>query len=77
MKIGDVILDPNGELVELLDIYPDKGLVRVAYKDNNGFFTIHMCHPLLECKQIIPIIGLPVRLLPEEQWVPLKGETNE
>ena len=77
MKIGDVILDPKGEPVELLDIYPDKGMVRVAYKDTNGYFTIHMTHPLVYCKQIMPIAGRKVTLLPDEDWVPFKGETND
>lgn len=77
MKIGDVILDPNGELVELLDIYPDKELVRVAYKDTYGYFTIHQCHHMHDCSPIVPVFGKTITLLPDGEWVPLERNENE
>jgi len=70
-------MDPDGELVELLDIYPDRGLVRVAYRDENDYFTLHKCLNLVDCKQIQTMPGRRVTLLPEEEWVPFKGENNE
>lgn len=77
MKIGDVILDPYGELVELLDIYPDKELLRVAYKDPRGYFTIHKCHYMHDCRSIPPVFGKEIKLEPGENWVPFKGESDE
>lgn len=77
MKIGDVILDPQGALCELLDIYPDRELVRVAYPDENGYYTVHQCHYMHDCEALIPIAGRKVTLQPDEDWVPFKGENNE